>query len=51
MGWGVQRIVHDNVIAFQKYTDDWTMMTWGGIAVGLVVFALSGVAALHKISS
>ena len=51
MGWGVQRVVHDNVIAFQKLTDGWTMWTWGGIAAGLVVFALAGVGALHKISS
>ena len=51
MGWGVGKVVGDQVIAFQRYTEDWTMLGWGGIAVGLVIFALAGVAALNKISS
>ena len=51
MGWGVQKVVGDQIIAIQKYTEDWTLLGWGGIAVGLVAFALVGVAALHKVSS
>jgi len=51
MGWGLGKVVADQVIAVQKYTQDWGTVGWTCAAIGVVVVALGGVKMLHWVSS